>query len=103
MMSQTNGVSTAVINNNNNKINININDNNDNIPGGIYSGLGQRDPERPVICAFNFPGIYFSLFFYFSFFSFSYSFFIFYSFTSYFFFILFHSNFARLLGDGGSS
>jgi len=28
-----------------------------NVTGSAYTaGLGQRDPERPVICAYNFPG-----------------------------------------------
>nr|CAG8516598.1 3730_t:CDS:10 [Entrophospora candida] len=31
------------------------------IAGGIYSGLGQRDPERPYICAFNFPAVVLTL------------------------------------------
>ena len=30
-----------------------------NVTGSAYNaGLGQRDPERPVICAYNFPGEY---------------------------------------------
>lgn len=29
-----------------------------NVTGSAYNntGIGQRDPERPVICAYNFPG-----------------------------------------------
>jgi hypothetical protein len=28
-----------------------------NVTGSAYNtGLGQRDPERPVVCAYNFPG-----------------------------------------------